>query len=334
MSPHSCRRSSSLISQGRHGFTLIELMVVCGVIGVLAGLLLPAVQQSREAARRAGCANNLHQLGVALHNFHATYNRFPPGRGDPLPGVFSVHAYLLDHIEQATIQNRIDFKSAPSTFSIAGGVVYDGTANLPAASSIVPVFLCPSDRMGGRIPGSAYTGTNYAGNGGSGSVQSGSLTDADGVFFKGSRIGLRDLIDGSSNTIAFSERLLGPGNSDNRSVAENSEQMMLELQDAGDPTPGRCGSESNGESYRERGEKWVLGNYGNTLYNHALPPNSREWDCMNLPQQKGRLTARSWHHGRVMALLCDGSVRSWSNDVDLSVWRALATRATMDLVGP
>jgi prepilin-type N-terminal cleavage/methylation domain-containing protein len=334
MSPHSCRHSSRSVRDRHSGFTMIELLVVCAIIGTLAGLILPAVQQSREAARRAGCMSNLHQLGVALHSFHSTFNRFPPGRGDPLPGVFSIHAFLLDHIEQSTIQNRVDFRSAPSTFSIAGGVVYDGSINLPAASNIIPVFLCPSDRMVGRVPPSVYAGTNYVGNGGSGTLQSGSLIDSDGVFFKASRIGLRDLIDGSSNTIAFSERLLGPGDMENRPVDANPAQLMLELQDAGDPTSGRCSSASAGETYRERGQKWILGNYGNTLYNHALPPNSPDWDCMNLPQQKGRLSARSSHHGTVMTLLCDGSVRSCSNNTDFRVWQALATRSALDLTGP
>jgi hypothetical protein len=248
--------------------------------------------------------------------------------------VFSAHAYLLDHLEQSTVQNRVDFKSAPTTFSIAGGVVYDGSVNQPAASMIVPVFRCPSDSVGGKIPGSSYAGTNYVGNGGGGTLQSGSLTDSDGVFFKGSRIGLRDLTDGSTNTIAFAERLLGPGSSGNQSVADDAIRLMLELQDAGDPTLARCAVASNGETYFERGEKWILGNYGNTLYNHALPPNSRDWDCINLPQQKGRVTARSAHSGQVLTLNCDGSVRAISDVIDLSVWRALATRSGQEISQP
>ncbi len=105
----------------RPGFTLIELLVVIAIIAVLIGLLLPAVQRVREAGNRTGCANNLKQLGLALHNYHAIWRRLPPGRGAALPGIFSAQAHLLPYLEQDPLARLIDFTQAPATFSVGTG---------------------------------------------------------------------------------------------------------------------------------------------------------------------------------------------------------------------
>jgi prepilin-type N-terminal cleavage/methylation domain-containing protein len=314
------------------GFTLIEFLVSIAIIGILVAILLPAVQQAREASRRIACSNNLRQLGVALQNFHSTHRRFPPGRGDPLPGVFSAHAYLLEHLEQTSVRQVIDFRRAPTTFSVAGGVVHDGTVNLPAARARLSVLQCPSDALAAGVPGSEFGSTNYAANTGSGLKQWGSLTDADGVFFKGSHIGFRDITDGSTQTVAMSERLNGPGLQDSGGLESDVQRLMLEIPGGNDTTPAVCASLSSGHCYRERGAKWILGNYGNTLYNHYYTPNAATWDCMNLQQQKALAAARSMHPGGVMVLLCDSSVRFASNSIDQSLWRAVATRRTDEVV--
>ena len=316
----------------RAGFTLIELLVVIAIIAVLIAMLLPAVQQARESARRLTCSNNLRQLGVAMHNFHSTYQCFPPGRGDPLPGVFSPYAFLLEHMEQTSVRQTIDFQQAPTTFSVAGGVVYDGSVNLPAAKARISGLQCPSDSFAGGVPGSEFGSTNYAANAGSGLKQWGSLTDSDGVFFKGSRIGLRDIVDGSTQTVAMSERLNGPGSQSSGPIESDVQRLILEIPGGNDTTPAVCALSSSGNCYRERGAKWILGNYGNTLYNHYHLPNISMWDCMNLQQQKALTAARSMHHGGVSVLLCDGSVRFVSNLIDASIWRALATRQGSEVV--
>jgi prepilin-type processing-associated H-X9-DG protein len=311
---------------------LVELLVALAIIGILIAILLPAVQQAREASRRVACSNNLRQLGVALHNFHGTHEQFPPGRGDPLPGVFSAHAYLLEHLEQASVRQVIDFRKAPTTFTVAGGVVHDGTVNLPAATARLSVLQCPSDAYANGVPGSEFGSTNYAANTGSGLKQWGSLTDADGVFFKGSQIGLRDITDGSTHTVAMSERLNGSGLENPGGLESDVQRLMLEIPGGSDTTPAACASPSSGNTYRERGAKWILGNYGNTLYNHYYAPGSATWDCMNLQQQKALSAARSMHSGGVVVLYCDGSVRFSSNSIDQSLWRALATRETGEVV--
>src|SRR5437879_7154229 len=85
------------------GFTIVELLVVIAVIGVLVALLLPAVQAARESSRRLSCGNNLKQIGVALQNFHGVYGRFPMGRGQPVPGIFSPQPSLLPYLEENSL---------------------------------------------------------------------------------------------------------------------------------------------------------------------------------------------------------------------------------------
>jgi prepilin-type N-terminal cleavage/methylation domain-containing protein/prepilin-type processing-associated H-X9-DG protein len=322
------RRHEAVLARA---FTLVELLVVIAIIGVLVALLLPAVQAARESARRSACFNSLKQVGLALQHFHDAQRHFPPGRGAPAPRVFSPHAYLLPYFEEGSIALQIDYAQAPTSLVIAG-VPYSGMANSGAANSVVPVLQCASDPAGGRVPGSTYGGTSYAACTGSGTVGSGTLVKSDGVFFLGSAISFRNLTDGSSHTAAFCERMLGNGQSLAATAVSNSEPYILELASGYSVSPTTCDASSSGNWYSTRGAKWILGNYGNTLYNHFYPPNSTHWDCMDQTQQKGLFGGRSNHPGGVNLLLCDGSARFVDDQVDLKLWQALATRDSNEAV--
>lgn len=307
--------------RGRFAFTLIELLVVVAIIAVLVGLLLPAVQRVRAAASRLSCQNNLKQIGLALHNHQAALGRLPPGRGAPAPAIFSPHAYLLPHLEQDNLRGLIDFTAPPAAFTVPPATVYDGARNYPAATTLVRTLVCPTDPTGGRVPGSAFAGTSYAASAGSG-ANSGALAGADGVFFLGSAVRLEDVADGTSNTAAFAERPVGGGGVG----PGDARRVMLEIPGGGDTTATTC-QPANGAWNTERGAKWIVGNYGNTLYNHAEPPNPPGPDCLNATQQKGRLAARSAHAGGANVLLCDGGVRFARDAIAVRAWQAMATRA-------
>jgi prepilin-type N-terminal cleavage/methylation domain-containing protein/prepilin-type processing-associated H-X9-DG protein len=311
----------------RSGFTLIELLVVVAILAVLMGLLIPAVQKVREAGNRMSCGNNLHQLGIALHHYHESYQRFPPGRGTPFPLVFSVHAYILPFVEQDNLQHLIDFTSPPLTFG-----AFDGSKNLPAATTTLKLMLCPSDESdAGHVPQSPYAATNYVACAGTGTVGFGLLPIGDGVFYHDSKISAPQVYDGTSHTVAFSETLLGDGITATTTPPHDARRQVLELPGGSDTTPAACAS-GMGTWSGQRGAKWINGHYGDTLYNHFYLPNAKEWDCGNAFHNKALTAARSMHPGGVNVMLCDGSVHFVQNSISLEVWRALATRKGKEVV--
>ena len=179
-------------TERRKAFTMVELLVVVGIIGVLIALLLPAVQSAREVARRVQCTNNLHQLGVALENYASAHRVYPPGVVDfqgPISGVpagyrFGWAAQILPFMELKNVYNRLNFTL---------GVYADG--NVTATEMRISTFLCPSS--------SISAGTNYAGC--HNDVEKMIDVDDHGVFFLNSRIARRDLVDGPASTIFLGE---------------------------------------------------------------------------------------------------------------------------------
>ena len=304
----------------RPAFTLIELLVVIAIIGILIALLLPAVQFAREAARRASCTNNLKQIGLAIQNYHAAFDNFPVARNQ-WPLVHSSLARLLPFCEQEQLHNLVDYRLPLSS-----------PANVAASQVRVDFFICPSDPPHGRVAGMPDAGSNYVANNGSGTVGFGLIASGDGVFTQTSH-GFRDLLDGSSNVAAFSESVLGSGQSVSSPVMADFRRDVLEVPGGSDPTPAACAAASGAFSGK-RGGKWIDGHYGNTLYNHFYAPNPRTWDCGNGSHNKALSTARSFHHGGVNVLMCDGSVQFTSDAIDVSTWRAMATRSGMEVAMP
>jgi prepilin-type N-terminal cleavage/methylation domain-containing protein len=197
----------------RRGFNLVELVVVIAIIGILIALLLPAVQHAREAARRLQCRNNLHNIGLALHNYHTTHQTFPPGwltsrvGGYVFPGYSSWLLAILPEIEQSPLYNTLNV-NVPA---------WD-TANTSVVQQKIELYLCPSDpdnfgqfRMNWLGVDLTLTYSNYVGNLGRDFILDyydyGTAFQPDGVLYRRSNTRMRDIIDGTSLTLLAGERV-------------------------------------------------------------------------------------------------------------------------------
>ena len=324
------------MNRQRHGFTIVELLVSISIIGLLMALLLPAVQSTRERARQIECRNHLHNLGLAMHSFETSHRHFPPryherelqaGRVSiltvtPNPHSVSPHYSMLPYLDQAELYTQITID----------GDAWSGqqsSLNQDKIDIRIRVFLCPSDS--GRI-GS----TNYQMNAGT-SAQYYTTPQIPppnsariGIIARGDGLAPSHIPDGLSQTAAMSERLLGDDDpsvyTPSRDVAGVESSAMPELPDE---YVALCQQVSpNSEHASTAGYGWLFLNHGGTVYNHILPPNSATPDCVlgtAVIGGQGAFTARSWHPGIVHLLLCDGSVKAISDEIDLTIWRNLGT---------
>lgn len=319
----------------RSAFTLVELLVVIAIIALLVGLLLPAVQAAREAARSFSCRNNLKQISLALHSYESAHRKFPPGRGMPLPRTFSVFTYLLPFLEQTALHSQIDFEQPPTDF-VFESQSYTGNANRIPAKSRLNFLVCPSNGREGQVPGVIDKATDYLGNAGSGLIRLGLLQGADGILYENSATRFADIVDGASHTAVFGERWNGPGTA-NLQLANYDEEAIQWLRAGFDPTYTYCYVNSNGNEIifhtGDRGGRWMQGDYFNSLYNHYFVPGEMR-ACVNSTGTKGMLVLYSRHPGGPHVSYGDGHVSSVSRDIDSVTWRALGSRNGGEVASP
>ena len=308
----------------QRGFTLIELLVVIAIIAVLIALLLPAVQAAREAARRAQCVNNLKQLGLAMQNYHDTVNSLPIGRQNAPRRTWAFS--ILTAIEGNSLYNAINFMTD-----------FYQPANTTAIRTNVQAFDCPSDPGNGNIeePASAYARAkgDYMVNYGStcwhqDGSRPGQATGhtpftpesnlaqvappyttniyLPGPFTSDKSYGLRDMTDGTSNTILMSEVKIGVNqgnNSDHRGDLFNDDRCCFEFYTYSTP---------NAKTYDQ-----IEGGF-------CLYPNATNPPCVNV-NLTSFCAARSFHPGGVNAAMGDGSVKFMKDSIAVNVWRALGS---------
>ncbi|QDU62956.1 hypothetical protein Pan216_38300 [Planctomycetes bacterium Pan216] len=298
----------------RRAFTLVELLVVIAIIGVLVGLLLPAVQQAREAARRSFCQNNMRQVGLALHNYHDSFNVLPPGTISSSHVAWS--SLILPHIDQTSLFDRLDAAGAFDASAAANSPAWDAipelttTGDTPLASTVVSTFVCPSEpgsgvnqRLKATISGTNYNfgKSNYMGsfsahyhpsnptatNGGS---------DRPTVFYSNSSVSFRAFTDGLASSFM---------------VAERSER----------PTSGPAGSLWMG--YHSNGGPAIGGTISQFQVQIRIDRSSNDTDYVI--NGTSNYNASSFHDGGAHFLMGDGTVRFVSESIDLRQYAAFGT---------
>jgi prepilin-type N-terminal cleavage/methylation domain-containing protein/prepilin-type processing-associated H-X9-DG protein len=351
----------------RRGFTLIELLVVIAIIAVLIALLLPAVQAAREAGRRSQCVNNLKQIGLAIHNYHEANGTFPMGSGNPTMGPngnpapiakqgLSSLAAILPQLGQTPTYNAINF-----SFGMADNTTYPAfLVNQTAQKTQINGYLCPSDPNAFvSLDSSTASGNNsyyacigattdtYGSAGDSGT--SWSTVPYTGLFAHQQAKAIRDALDGTSNSIAYAEAIVG-------SSSEQKRTKLIGLTSVNIPTAAiqynvftnAAGVQSGIQACTaawsagsspdiQRGDSWMHGSMAMTLFNAVVVPNgeSNEWTYCS---QTGSGSASrfsnssSFHPGGVNVLMADGHVQFIKNSINQRTWWGLGTIAGGEVI--
>ena len=287
------------MKKNRNGFTLIELLVVIAIIAILVALLLPAVQQAREAARRSTCKNNLKQLGVALHNYHDSHNRFPPGYVEQVAfrSNWGWGAMILPMMEQGPLYDQLQIGS-PESLAL---VLTNATGKVPLLQEGIPSYRCPSDTApqinSDHVPLDIndnpveISTSNYVAN-----------HDGDywvqgdrGMFGQNSSYRFRDITDGTSNTIMLGER--------NWRLSRNNVGVIPEC-NAG--LVFGIGGDGTGDTGRRGRFTLALGRFG-------INPAGAEADAVS---QCARGYSSN-HRGGAQFLMSDGAVRFISENIQI-----------------
>jgi prepilin-type N-terminal cleavage/methylation domain-containing protein/prepilin-type processing-associated H-X9-DG protein len=351
--------------RGPRGFTLIELLVVIAIIAVLIALLLPAVQSAREAARRAQCINNLKQIGLANHNYLQSVGTFPIGASEYIVSTnanrnnnfqwdnWSCHVMFMPYMEQQVMFNSCNFMVGNNE-----GVNF--YMNSTVTLSRIQGFLCPSDPYSGKgLPNIGNVNNsndnNYVGSQGTTTMtpQVNSATGSTGIFFYYVSYPIAYITDGTSNTVLFSEALVGnPGKNGLGYDTYRGEAVMnvgqviinANFYDANQNqaaiftalaacNAAFAGPAANGQNNVWRGIYFEVGANGMTWFNTIVPPNSKQYpwgDCRDQgggwPDESTFANASSNHPGGVNVLMCDGSVRFVKDSVNMTTWWAIGTK--------
>jgi prepilin-type N-terminal cleavage/methylation domain-containing protein/prepilin-type processing-associated H-X9-DG protein len=372
-------------ADSRRGFTLIELLVVIAIIAVLIALLLPAVQSAREAARRAQCTNNLKQIGLGMHNYHTASGTFPSGGGTTAGysatycsswGTWSAQALMLSYLEQTPLYNA-------SNFSWVVGFSNGFPINSTVSTSLLNVFVCPSDGISPVKPTGVWgsvasqscwqwtgmtnnylaslgTSTSYN-NGGPCATPPTPVPDTSGVFTQGGRAyGIQNITDGSSNTIAFGESLVGDGTIatvkwrdgpvlttasalGGPGLMDVSGSFNLVIQDLQACAVGLMAQKSTGTgAQNEKGFRWAQDDGGFGMFNTIVPPNSNQypfaWCALGRSSSSSNASdgqyqsTSSNHPGGCNFLFGDGSVRFLKSSISIQTYWALGTKANGEVV--
>jgi prepilin-type N-terminal cleavage/methylation domain-containing protein/prepilin-type processing-associated H-X9-DG protein len=339
--------------RGRRGFTLIELLVVIAIIGVLIALLLPAVQAAREAARRSQCVNNLKQIGLAIHNYQSAIGGLPWGHGYFGWNDWGAVILMLPQMEQQPLYNAINFANVNSPAQP------NNTVNSTVELTQINLLLCPSDTdrilRSSSFNGLKFGHINYCGNAGNNPNcffgTNGEPSACNGVFFSIANgvptISFNDIVDGLSNTVAFSEKVKGltVGSNTDTNNPDPLKPTSAVYMIAG---PGK-GSDLTANPYYTSckganlstgslagggiafGEYWWDGHPENGMFNCLMTPNSWNCDDGNV-NGVGATTSSSRHSGGSNVLLCDGSVRFVKDSITPTIWWALGSRAGNEVV--
>lgn len=299
----------------RRGFTLIELLVVIAIIAILIALLLPAVQQAREAARRSQCKNNLKQIALGLHNYHETFGMFPFGTitringPAPAPGTSNSRQnwfhMVLPYVEQGNFYKNVVVPRTQAN-EFPGG--------WPEATTVMNVFLCPSDPNNPKISQQGFHGNYLTCHGSSDAGPANTFARTDGMFYPLSSVKLDDVKDGTSNTLMIGE-------------------VKVQLDSI---AASGAGNVVCGGTHDLRG-RYHNSYHGNITFTTLRPPNTPVGDalqyCNGTPEMPCRACvsgnmethARSWHTGGAQFALADGSARFISENVDQATFRALGS---------
>lgn len=322
----------------RRGFTLVELLVVIAIVGILLGMLLPAVQMVREAARRTQCGNHLRQIGIAVHNFESMMQRFPTSFDtaptETVRGSWSIHGKILPMMEQANAADLIDL-TRDWHDQVDSGVPPLG----------VPVYSCPSDPHAGvrYKNGQPYVhSTNYGFNLGSWFIfDPVSGKTGDGAFRVSHGTRMSSMVDGTSQTLMAAEVKSFTSYIRNHASIDGSLPAGPSHFETVAPTDVEL--KLGGDKAKNSGHTvWCDGRVHHSGFTTVYPPNTEVrytynggvYDIDYNSQQEGRdmnrptyaaVTSRSFHPGGVNIVRMDGSVDFVSESIDVSVWRALGT---------